>query len=447
MTPLTLEELSLIVGGLEVSGTGLIKGFATDNRQVKPGDLFLAIKGANVDGHDFVADAVRRGAVGALVERPVDGPFVRVENLVEALAKFGANFRNRFDGPVIGITGSAGKTTTKEFLASALSPLGTILKTVGNRNTEYTAPLLWADLTSDTSAVVVEMAMRGFGQIAHLASFSKPTMGVITNIGYSHLEQMKSREGIAKAKGELIEALPADGVAILPEDDDFIGMLRDLAGQRPVLTFGFGKGADCRLIEVSSDGLGGSVVKGFFADIPWQTSIPVIGKHLAANAAAAIAAAVTLGLSPQEAADALCEADLPPMRMQLIDRNGVQILLDAYNAAPPSMIAAIEALAEMEVDGRRLAVIGEMRELGDQTEAAHRSIGAALVRTGIDEVLFVGEPMKFAKEETDRAGLRTTLTTVPEEASAFVARAGRGDAILIKGSRALALENALGGNS
>lgn len=443
MTPISISEFAQIVSGTASASGGQITGFATDNREVKPGDLFLAIKGAKVDGHDYAADAIQRGAIAVLAERPVEASHILVSNLVDALAKLGAHFRGKFHGPVVGITGSAGKTTTKEFLASALAPLGDVLKTVGNRNTEYTAPLLWAELQPETKAVVVEMAMRGAGQIAHLASFSKPNLALITNIGYSHLEMVGDREGIAKAKAELLEALPADGIAVLPRDDDYFDFLHGYVGRRVQLTFGVHADSDCRVIDVAVDAEFGSVVKGFFADIPWQARIPVLGRHLATNAASAIATAAALGLSPQEAADALGDAELPPLRMQVLDHRGVKILLDAYNAAPPSMIAAIETLAEMPASGRRLAVIGEMKELGEHTEEAHRQIGRAIGKAGLDEVLFVGEPMKFAMDEA--AGVKSVWAANADPARAFVESAKEGDVLLIKGSRALALERAVEG--
>lgn len=199
---MTASELAgRLQSELFASAKIVVTGFATDNREVKPGDAFLAIAGARVDGHDFVEQALAAGASLAVVERPVDGPHIHVDNLVQALARLGASFRDSFSGPVVGITGSAGKTTTKELVASALSPLGEILKTEGNRNTEFTAPLLWPQIEPETAAVVVEMSMRGFGHIAHLAAFSRPTVGIVTNIGHSHLETVGNRDGIARAKG------------------------------------------------------------------------------------------------------------------------------------------------------------------------------------------------------------------------------------------------------
>ncbi|HEY0867714.1 MAG TPA: UDP-N-acetylmuramoyl-tripeptide--D-alanyl-D-alanine ligase, partial [Fimbriimonas sp.] len=239
MKPLTLADVAAYVDGTlhHAEPEAEVTGFATDSREVDPGDLFLAIRGANVDGHDFARKATNEGAVATLAERDVPGPHILVDDVVQALARLARHYRDSFLGPVVGITGSAGKTTTKEFAAAALSPLGPVLKSEGNRNTEFTSPLVWTELTPDHRAAVIEMGMRGFGQIAHLASFSQPTIGVITNIGYSHGEMVGGREGIAKAKGELLDALPKEGWAVLWQDDPF---LESLAMKAPRLrTFGF----------------------------------------------------------------------------------------------------------------------------------------------------------------------------------------------------------------
>jgi len=425
------------MGARDFAPGATISGFATDSGSVRPGDLFIAIRGARVDGHDFVAQAMAAGAAAALVERPVEEPHLLVPSVVDALAKFGRSFRDEFEGPVIGLTGSAGKTTTKEFLAGALSSLGPVVKTPGNRNTEYTSPLLWAEVELGTKAVVVELAMRGFGQIAHLAQVSRPTIGLITNIGYSHLLQVGSRAGIARAKGELLEALPEDGVCILPADDEFLNELKAIAGSRPVLTFGFVEGADCRVEEYRSEGLTHAEIRGTCRGESWTLTLPAAGRHLASNAAAAILAANVVGIPAQVAAKGLESAELPPMRMEMRERNGATILLDAYNAAPPSVLAAIETLLESPVSGRRLAVLGAMRELGDATEAAHRAVGAMAGK--LDDVIFVGETADLMREAAGK-GETGDLDAV----RAFLDRASVGDVVLIKGSRALELEKALG---
>ena len=429
-------ELAGRMGAEDRTDGAAVSGFATDSRQVQGGDLYIAIKGERADGHDFTAQAFAQGATAALVERSVEGPHLLVSDVVEALARLGRSLRDEFTGPVVGLTGSAGKTTTKEMLAGALSPLGEVVKTPGNRNTEYTSPLLWAEVTSETRAVVVEMAMRGFGQIAHLARISMPTVGVITNVGYSHLLQVGDRAGIARAKGELLEALPPDATCVLPADDDYLPQLLEIAGGRRVLIFGFDEEADCRVVRYHAMSLGAAHIEGTCQGEPWSLDLPAAGRHLATNAAAAILAASVVGVAPQRAASGIEKAELPPMRMERRERGGATVLLDAYNAAPNSVLAAIETLIETPVAGRRLAVLGEMRELGDATEKAHRSVGAAA--RGMDDVIFVGETAGLMREAAGK-GRIGDLDAVRE----MIAGLEPGDVVLVKGSRALGLERAL----
>lgn len=443
---MTLAELARRSGAkLHADGNLEVTGFATDSGGVRPGNVFLAFKGARADGHDFVPQALAAGAVAALVERPVAGPYLLVENVIAALAQMAASYRDEFAGPVVGITGSAGKTTTKEFVAAALSPLGPVLKTEGNRNSEYTSPLMWADLRSEHRAVVVEMAMRGFGQIQHLAKFSRPNIGLVTNIGYSHLEQVGSRRGIADAKGELLEALPPEGTAVLWQEDEFLQTLRKKS-PAPVRTFGVSPEADCVVTHYEALDWDSGLVRGTLNGISWEARLPAVGRHLALNAAAAVLVADAAGVPPEEAAWALAKAQLPPMRMQVVERNGAKILLDNYNAAPPSMIAAIQTLAELPASGRIRAVIGEMRELGEHQEAAHRSVGEALAQANLDEVILFGAPVEYVRQGAIQNGLpdgKISVADSIEEVRAFLNRSEPGDAILIKGSRALELERAL----
>jgi UDP-N-acetylmuramoyl-tripeptide--D-alanyl-D-alanine ligase len=441
MTPILVQDFAQRCGGT-IHGSWSspsFTGFALDNREAKPGDLFLAIKGANVDGHQFVSQALASGAIGALVEKPTDGPYILVSNLVEALGRYGRSRREEFFGPVIGITGSAGKTSTKEFVAAALSPLGPILKNAGNRNTEYTSPLVWAQLEPKHRGAVIEMSMRGFDQVAHLAAVSKPVIGIVTNIGHAHAEMVGSREGIARAKAELLEALPPNGNAIVWAEDEFLEVLKSRS-RAPISTFGFTP-SDCQILRYRPLSWTECEVEGTLGGTPWQATLKSVGRHMALNAAAAILAAHCTGVPVQEAADALKSAVLPPMRMEVRDFNGATIVLDNYNASPPSMIAAIETLAEIPTQGRRLAVIGEMRELGQQSEEGHRSVGETLARTKIDEILFVGAEMEAAMKVShlQNAYMATELSDVTE----FLRSMKPGDVVLVKGSRALELEKAL----
>ena len=248
MIPVAVSEFAAMLDGVPIGfdGNEMISSFALDSNSIRPGDLFLAIKGERVDGHNFVSQALGRGAIGSIAERWVPPPTIQVENLVNALARVASHYRSQFHGPVVGITGSAGKTTTKEFVASALKSLGSILKTQGNRNTEYTVPLMWTELMSGHRAVVVEMSMRGFGQVSHLASFSKPTVALITNIGFAHIQQVGSRQGIADAKGELLEQLPNEALAVLWHEDEYFEYLKSKT-RAQILTFGADAGADCQI--------------------------------------------------------------------------------------------------------------------------------------------------------------------------------------------------------
>jgi UDP-N-acetylmuramoyl-tripeptide--D-alanyl-D-alanine ligase len=441
LKPVTLASLTEMVrGALHGEGHAFVSGFALDSRAVKQGDLFLAVKGASVDGHDFVDAARDLGAVATLAERSVPGNYILVPSLIGALANLGKAYRGSFQGPVVGITGSAGKTTTKEFVAAAVSPLGTVLKTQGNRNTEYTAPLTWAELEDDHKVAVIEMGMRGFHQIEHLAAISQPSVGLITNIGTSHIDLVGSLEGVAQAKGELFEALPKDGLAIMPSEDPFYAALK-ARSRAPVASFGFDSEATSWVLHFEALDWSKQVVMGTTRGKPWKAVVPAIGRHMALNAAAAILVAEHVGVSVQDAADALASATLPPLRSEILNLKGATIVLDAYNASPASMVAAIEMVASQPCEGRRLAVIGEMKELGPYSEEGHRSVGEALSQFNFDGAIFLGEDTKFSQDAA--TGVASRRAESLEDVTKFLEEIGPGDVALVKGSRAMELEKAL----
>lgn len=442
----SLIDLARRFEGTFVGTDDRVTGFATDNREVDSGDLFVAIKGERVDGHSYVGDALSRGAVAALVERPVDGNYILVENVVQALAKMARSFRNEFTGPVIGITGSAGKTTTKEFVAACCAPLGGVLKTQGNRNSEFTGPLLWPEVSSEAVAVT-EMGMRGFGQIAHLASFNQPTHSIITNIGYAHLEMVGSREGIAKAKGEILEALPSDGVAILYSEDEYLGNLISIAGDRKTRFFGAGGNADCQITGYQALSWLESEISGVLDGRKWSAVMPTVGRHLANNAAAAILAATEVGVALEDACDALRTASLPPLRMEIREFQGATLVMDNYNSNPPAVLGALQTLEEVPCEGRRIAVLGTMRELGSETEEGHRQIGRRLSKAKIDQIVLFGPDTEFIEDEFLRKkgdSSKIVRAGTLDEIGFALSSAGSGDTILVKGSRALELERVFG---
>lgn len=422
-----------------------ITGFATDNREIKPRNIFVAIKGERVDGHDFVPSALAAGAVAVLCEKPIHGRYILVDSVVEALAKMARSFRKEFQGPVIGITGSAGKTTTKEFTASACTSLGPVLKTQGNRNSEFTGPLLWPELTLETKVVVTEMGMRGFGQIAHLASFNLPTIAVITNVGYSHVELVGSREGIAKAKAEVLESLPNDGVAVLYSEDEYLGNLIAVAGDRRIRTFGAGGNADCQVTSYEALNWTSAKVEGVLDGSKWSLTMPTVGRHIANNVAAALVAATEAGATLEDACRGIEKAILPPLRMEIRDYHGATLVMDNYNSNPPAVLAAIQALEEVPTSGKRVAVLGTMRELGEESEEGHRSIGRRLSKSRVDQIFVFGDETQFIEEEFLRRGgdsSRFERLSSLDELRSKLSWAKDGDTILVKGSRALEMEKA-----
>ncbi len=422
-----------------------VAGFSFDQREDVTGRLYIAVRGERADGHDFALEAIQKGAVAALVERPIDGPHVLVTNVVEALAELGRSFRAEFSGPVVGITGSNGKTSAKEFTAAAMGSLGNVLKNEGNQNTELTSPLVWTRLTEQTRVAVIEMGMRGPGQIAHLAKISQPTTGLVTMIGTAHLEKVGTREGIARAKSELLQALPANGHAVIWAEDDYFDLLSG-AAPCPVATFGFSPDAHNRIEGCRALDWRSTLVRGRLNGEAWETTIPALGRHQALNAAAAILVAALNGVPIEAAAAGCAHAEIPAMRMEIIERQGVTIVLDTYNASPDSTVAALQTLAEQPVEGRRVVVLGEMKELGDYSESGHRSVGRALAKLLPDEALLYGETVRWIAEDAIAAGypaaqISTALTL--DDIAAFVLALQPGDAVLIKGSRALGMEKAL----
>lgn len=440
-----LSQLANLMGGSLVGPDAEFRNLVTDNREVSSGDVFVAIRGAKVDGAEFAAAAIYAGAVACVVEREVGVPHIRVAAVIDALAKMAGTLRQRFSGPVVGITGSAGKTTTKELIAAALSPLGSVLKTEANRNTEYTAPLLWLKVAPSDTAVVVEMGMRGPGQIAHLASFAKPTVGVITNIGVAHIELLGSRDAIAMAKAELLDSVPPEGVAILPAEDDYLETLLTYA-PKSVATFGWSESADARVVGIEARSWTDSTVTVCLGSETVEIRLPVVGKHFAVNAAAALLVASKLGVSPNAAGKAMRDVQLPPMRMQLIERRGVCIVLDAYNASPPAVVASLEALESVPCEGTRNVVLGEMRELGEHAEAGHREVGRALSGTAVERVCLYGPATRWMADEWLKSGRKESSLSQAEtirDVRSFLDSLYPGDTVLIKGSRGLELERAL----
>jgi UDP-N-acetylmuramoyl-tripeptide--D-alanyl-D-alanine ligase len=403
----------------------------TDSREVEPGGLFFALRGAEKDGHRYIPDAVTRGAAGIVAEhqpeKPVEAEVVVVPDSWAALYQLARERLEQAAPIVVAITGSNGKTSTKEMLAAILATRFEVLSTEGNLNTETGVPLTILRLEPGVHQVLVlEMGMQGPGEIARLAGLASPKVGIVTGIGTVHIEFFDSVEGIARAKAELVEALPPDGLAILNHDDPLTPLIRSRS-RAPIVTFGL-EGGDFR---GESYAAGAFTVRG----IPVKLRIP--GRHQARNALAALAAAEHLGVPVEIGAPALARVEVDRRLQSLPAPAGFSVVDDAYNASPESMLAAFDAVSERPHPGRLLAVLGEMRELGPLARAAHERVGAR-AREVFDElcVVDVGNGRLLAE-----AAGGELVADKPAAVRWVRARASAGDVVLVKASRGVALED------
>lgn len=440
-----LQALGKTIVKFTPSGVGedFFNSVVTDSREAMPGSLFVAMKGERVDGHDFASQAVARGAKGLLLIRPLDlvpdapRPTVfQVKNTVEALQDLAIYWRMKHSVVVIGVTGSVGKTSTKELIASVLSTRYRVLKSEGNLNTEIGLPLVLLNLDEDIQQVVLEMGMYGTGEIRKLCQIAMPQVGVVTNIGHSHLERLGSLEAISQAKSELVQALPIDGTAVLNGDDPLV---RKMAAQTKarVLLYGLDRAFDIWAEGLETKGLNGTSFVLRYMQEAVPVNVRLLGRHSVHTALAAAAVGLTAGLSWGEIAAGLENAQ----EFRLLSTPGIQgslIIDDTYNASPASTLAALDLLSELQ--GRRIAVLGDMRELGPFEVEGHLRVGKRAAQT-VDLVVVLGEMAALIGREAEAAGARVIFTSSREEASAkLLALIQDGDIVLVKGSRAMAME-------
>jgi len=452
-----------ITGGRLVAGDGgaVVRGVACDSRLVKPHDLFVALAGERVDGHDFAPRAVDAGAVCLLVERPPRGTgeaaVVLVNDTLAALGALAAAHRGRFDPTVVAVTGSAGKTTTKDMIAAVCAARFCTLKSPGNFNTDIGLPLALFGLDERHEAAVVETAMRGPGEIARLCRIARPRIGVVTNVGPAHLELLGSIENIAAAKMELVLSLGPVGTAVLNADDPRVrAMARSHPG--PVAWFGLdappSPAAGPCLWRVTAAGVepadrdGGTRFQATAAAADGgrheaAVDLPLAGRHNVVNALAALAVGLVLGVPLRAGADALAGVSISGGRWTVSERAGITIIDDTYNANPASMAAAMEAAAGI-APGRWHAALGDMLELGSEAPAAHRKVGRLAVRWGVHTLATVGELARHIAAAARDEGLspeRAHACGDHGTAAGYLAQSARpGDVILVKGSRGSRME-------
>jgi len=453
--PLSLAEVAAATGGrldgVPDPGAAICGAVVVDSRQVSPGALFVALPGERVDGHDFAAAAVRAGAAAVLAERPVGSPAVVVADGVVALARLArAVFDRRAAGGdlrVVGVTGSSGKTGTKDLLAALLPPLGETVAPAGSFNNEIGLPLTVCRLTASTRFLVLEYSARGLGHIAALCAVASPDVAVELNVGTAHLGEFGTREAIARAKAELVDALPTAGVAVLNADDPATLAMGRRTGAR-VVTFGRAAAADVRATDVRLDPSGRPAYTLHTSHGSAPVRLGQYGEHLVSNSLAAAAVAVELGASPADIAAGLAAArPASRWRMEVTETpDGVTVVNDAYNANPESMRAALRALVAMAAGRRSWAVLGEMAELGPAAAAEHAATGRLAAQLGVRRLLVVGPAAAGIAAGAAGAGLAASAVSDVEGALGLLrSELAPGDVVLVKASRAAGLERVAAG--
>jgi UDP-N-acetylmuramoyl-tripeptide--D-alanyl-D-alanine ligase len=450
MNPLSILQIAELSGAKLEQGDGktLIERISTDSRTIKKGELFVALRGENFDGHKFIEATAKAGAAGAIVDLrwngkvPSEFVIIRADDTLLAYQKLAANYRKGLSIKVLAITGSNGKTSTKDFAASVLGRKFCVAKTQGNFNNHIGLPRTILEATSDDEVAVWEIGMNHPGEVAPLAKIAAPNAAIITNVGVAHIEFMGTREAIAKEKGALAEAVDADGTVILNADDSFS---KEIAARTKAhVIFAGTKEGTIRAIDIqqSADGSEFTILEGAHR---CRAQLPVPGLHMVQNALLAVAAGRAFGLLLEECAAGLAAAPLTRARLQIKEINGVQFLDDSYNANPDSMKAALQTLVELDADGKRIAVLGEMRELGEETQRGHEEVGQAAAAFGVDQLIGIGEMGAVISRAAEKAGLEKTkaVRSTSEAAELLLDIAGPGDLVLIKGSRLARTEDVI----
>ncbi|MGW4505832.1 UDP-N-acetylmuramoyl-tripeptide--D-alanyl-D-alanine ligase [Streptomyces sp. NPDC004436] len=447
MIPLSLQEAALVSDGLltgiDDPGLPITGPLAFDSRDVAPGSLFCCLQGRAVDGHDFAAQAVADGAVAVLAERSVDAPAIVVPNVLRAMAQIARRVAASYPGTVIGVTGSAGKTSTKDLLTAILELDGPTVATARSFNNEIGFPVTVSRVKPDSRYLLLEMGARGLGHIDSLCDIACPTISTVLGVGSAHIGEFGSREVIADAKAEIVRALPVHGTAVLNGDDPLVAAMANET-DAAVITFGFGEECDVRAEQVGVQLDGRPYFFLVHGGARHRIDLRVHGRHNVLNALAAAATAVAAGIPADRIAQGLRQAEISSGgRMEVTTRpDGVTVINDAFNASPESVLAALGALSDIAgATRRRVAVLGEMAELGAEADAWHARVAEHVVQIRPDLVIGVGaDHMSQMLATMEKAGLTTTKPSVDRLAEEIGQVLMAGDVVLVKGANALGLE-------
>lgn len=449
------QLLTTIAGWIQAQGQQMegviVNGVSIDSRTVKNGDLFIPFRGEQVNGHQYVKSAIEKGAVASLWMKdepnaPTNIPLIFVDDPEVALQEMARTYRDTLCCKVIGITGSNGKTSTKDLVSSILAPYFKVQKTEGNFNNELGLPLTILSLDEHTEYAILEMGMSGFGEISFLSELAKPDYAIITNIGEAHMQDLGSRAGIAKAKFEIINGLAKEGKLFYDGDEPLLQSLVKQQGTLHTKSFGHEKGSDLSIVEVSSIDKGSRFTVGGLLEESF--TIPVYGSHQVKNTLAALLVAHEVSLTPKQMREALLRAALTDMRMQpIIAQNGALYINDAYNAAPTSMQAALQFMQETDLRTKKWLVLGDMLELGSEERAYHEAIAEQIDKMSLEGIALYGPRMKWLYEVLKNRTQVGELIWSEKELQPLVEqlqkKVDQASVVLLKGSRGMALERLL----
>jgi len=449
MDPRSFEQIAALVGGkLHGVGAEKVTRVVTDSRSIRAGEFFVALSGDQFDGHDFLPAVKEAAAAGALVSHVnVDlNGFTQIEvpETLTALQRLARAYRNQLRLKAIGVTGSSGKTSTKEMIASVLGERFSVIKTIGNYNNHIGLPLTVLAASSADDFGVFEMGMNHAGELAPLCEIARPDAAVLTNVGMAHIGYLDTREAIAAEKAVVAEAVPAEGFVVLNANDDFTDWIATRCKAR-IVRAGVGRG-DVKALDVD-ERVKGATFRLENGGQSTQVLLPVHGEHMVSNACLAAAVGLEFGLTLQECAAGLAKTAIPGNRLKIQHLGPLLVINDAYNANPDSMVAALKTAAQLSVKGRRVAALGRMGELGKESAAAHRRVGRAVAELEFDFLVTVGEEARLIAEAARSAGLKSIhqSDTHQQAIDALLDYLEPGDLLLVKGSLSSAMDRVVHG--
>lgn len=440
----TTEEIAEATGGVLCGENITVTGVSTDTRTIEAGNLYVAVKGERFDGNDYIADAAEKGAAAAICDRPqgsvgADIPIIYVQDSRAAQLALARHYRDRFDVKLCGVTGSVGKTSTKDMIYAALSAGFTTLKTQGNFNNDIGLPRTLFGLDETYGAAVIEMGMSDLGEISRLSEASHPDCAVITNIGYCHIENLKTRENILKAKLEILDGAKDGAALVINGDDEYLSTVTCENAGRRIVRYGFGAENDVRAENIRHTE-NGELFDLVAQGKRFEAAVPVCGEHHVMNALAAFAVASEFGMSAEDIIPALMNYQASGMRQRTEQRGGITLVLDCYNASPTSMKSSLSVLGGMKPAGRKIAVLGDMLELGEMSARLHE-MTAEYITSNADCAFLYGAEMAHCRDALERQGFEVYHSEDKEQLTAqLLGYIRQGDAVLFKGSRGMRME-------